>query len=217
MNFKREAKDIYKNDEKLELAKTVEKCKRQYDEEVEKNREKTKYDYKRKKHFAIKPKSGFYSKAVREFYADMKNVSNNDPDFQRAIKVATCAFEDIAELRDSALRSIKKARALGGGRKCKALKIRVTSFSWFIVREVLKGRLPKCLFKLKAKELYAEWWFKIQLNQRHNSTTQTWESDSSIDLEPEFVFKGKGTPTKLNPPLVSNSSGLRVAPIELIN
>ena len=36
--------------------KTVEKYKRQYDEEVEKNPGKTKYNYKRKKHVAIKSK-----------------------------------------------------------------------------------------------------------------------------------------------------------------
>ena len=48
MNFKRGAKDLYKNDEKLELAKTVEKYKRQFDEEVEDNRWKIKYDYKSK-------------------------------------------------------------------------------------------------------------------------------------------------------------------------
>ena len=67
MNFKRGANDIYKNDEKLELAKTVEKYKRLY--------------YKRKRHVAITPKWGFYSNAVREFYADMEDVSNDNPDF----------------------------------------------------------------------------------------------------------------------------------------
>ena len=35
MNFKRGANAVYKNGEKLELAKVVEKCKKQYDEEVE--------------------------------------------------------------------------------------------------------------------------------------------------------------------------------------
>ena len=102
MNFKRGANDIYKNDEKLELAKTVEKYWRLYDEEVEKNRWKTKYDYKRKRHVTITPKWGFYSKAEREFYADMKGVSNDDTDFRRAIKVATRAFQGITELRDPA-------------------------------------------------------------------------------------------------------------------
>ena len=37
MNFKQGANAVYKNDEKLELAKAVEKYKKQYDEEVEQN------------------------------------------------------------------------------------------------------------------------------------------------------------------------------------
>ena len=53
MSFKRGAND-YKNDEKLELGKTVEKYKRQYDKEVEKNRGKTKCVYKWKKTFCNK-------------------------------------------------------------------------------------------------------------------------------------------------------------------
>ena len=51
----------------------------------------------------------------------MKNVSNDNLNFQRAIKVATRAFEEIAELRDPSLRPMKKACASSGGRKFKAL------------------------------------------------------------------------------------------------
>ena len=36
MNIKRAANAVYKNDEKLELAKVVEKYKKLYDEEIEK-------------------------------------------------------------------------------------------------------------------------------------------------------------------------------------
>ena len=55
MNFKQGANAVYKNDEKLELAKVVEKYKKQYDEEVEKNHGKTRYNYRRKRHVAVKP------------------------------------------------------------------------------------------------------------------------------------------------------------------
>ena len=82
----------------------------------------------------------------------------NDPYFQQAIKVATSAFEGIAELKDPTLRPVEKARASGGGRKYKATEILVALFPWFVnVREALNGRLPKRLFKLKTKELYAKW------------------------------------------------------------
>ena len=41
MNFKRGANAVYKNEEKFELAKVVEKYKNQYDEEVEETHGKT--------------------------------------------------------------------------------------------------------------------------------------------------------------------------------
>ena len=157
MNFKRGANAVYNNDEKLELVKVVQKCKKQYDEEVEKNHGKTKYNYRRKRHVAVKPKWGFYSKAVREFYTDTKDVPNDHPDFQRAIKVPARAFENIADLRNSASHPVKKARASGGSRKRKTPEIRSELFSWFVnVPKALKERLPKHLFKLKVKELFAE-------------------------------------------------------------
>ena len=45
---------------------------------------------------------------------------------------------------------------------------------------------------LCRRKLYA-------FSERATVFTQT-SSDSSIDLKPDFVFKGKGTRTKLNPP-----------------
>ena len=71
-----------------------------YNEEIENNCGKTKYDYyKRKRLVAPRPKLGFYTKAVQEFDADIKDAPNNDPDFQRPIKVATRGFDGIAEPR----------------------------------------------------------------------------------------------------------------------
>ena len=99
----------------MKLAKVVEKYKKQCDEEVEKNHdEKTKCNYRRKRHVAVKPEC-FYSKAVREFYTDMKDVPTDHPDFQWAIKVL--AFGNIANLRGPPWRPVKKAHASGGGIK----------------------------------------------------------------------------------------------------
>ena len=52
----------------------------------------------------------------------------------------------------------KRKRATGAGRKAKTPQVRQALFSWFVdVRETLKGRLPRRLFKLKANQLYEEW------------------------------------------------------------
>ena len=49
-------------------------------------------------------------------------------------------------------------RASGGGRKKNVPEVREALFSYFVdVRESMKGRLPKCLLRLKAKQLYSEW------------------------------------------------------------
>ena len=62
----------------------------------------------------------------------MKDVPSDHPDFQRAIKVATRAFENIADLRGPTSSPVKKSRASGGGRKRKVLEIRSALLSWFV-------------------------------------------------------------------------------------
>ena len=98
--FKRKDRSSYSNQEKLELAELVEKLKEEYDLEVEKNKGKTKYDYKRKRHVPIKPSTGFIAKAVRQFYGDLKDAKNNDVDFVRAVKLASRSYNEINSLRD---------------------------------------------------------------------------------------------------------------------
>ena len=140
----------------MDLAKTMEKYKGLYNEEVENNRGKTKYDERQKRHVVVRAKWGFHTEAVREFYADLKDALNVNPDFQQGIKVATRAFEGIAELRDPASCSTKKPRPFGGRRKCKAPEIALHYSLWFVdVRDTLKGCLPRSQ-ELKAKQLYNE-------------------------------------------------------------
>ena len=77
--------NLYSNDEKLQIAELV----AEYDAEVAVNEGKTQYDNKRKKHVAIKPTGGYFAKAVREFYPDIAKVRNDDPNYCKAVKLAT--------------------------------------------------------------------------------------------------------------------------------
>ena len=79
--FKRAERNKYSNEEKLELGELVEKFKKEYVAEVKRNEGKTKYDAKRKRHVSIKPSSGYVAKAVRSFYSDLADTSNDDPEF----------------------------------------------------------------------------------------------------------------------------------------
>ena len=156
--FKRKDRSSCSNQEKLELAELVEKLKKEYDLEVEKNKRKTKYDYKRKRHVPIKPSTGFIGKAVRQFYGDLKDAENNDVDFVCAVKYALSSYNEIDSLRDPSSCPPKKVRAQGAGRKRKAPELRIRLSNWFIdVRETLKGQLPRRIFKMKANQLYEEW------------------------------------------------------------
>ena len=85
--FKRSERNAYSNEEKLALGELVAKFKDKFDAEVKKNEGKTKFDAKRKIHLAIKPSTGFIAKSARHFYSDLPNVSNDDPDFERATKL----------------------------------------------------------------------------------------------------------------------------------
>ena len=78
--------NLYSTDEKLQLAELVAKRKEEYDAEVA--RGKTRYDAKRKKHVQVKRSSGFIARAVREFYTDLSEAKNDDPEFCKAVKPA---------------------------------------------------------------------------------------------------------------------------------
>jgi len=64
-------------------------CKNEYDAEVAKNKGKTRYDNKRKRHMLIKPTTGYVAKAVGQFYSDKADVLNDDPAFEKATKLVS--------------------------------------------------------------------------------------------------------------------------------
>ena len=45
-----------------------------------------------KKHVPIKSTCGFLAKAVREFYSNLADVKNDDPRFNRALKLCFAMF-----------------------------------------------------------------------------------------------------------------------------
>ena len=183
--FIRSDKKRYSNEEKLALAKLVKSCKEEYDAEVQRNQGKTKYDSKRKRHVPIKPTTGYVAKAVRMFYSDLADVRNDDPAFERAIKLAARSYQDIDILQDPSSCPPKKARAL---------------FAWFVdVRETLKGRLPRRLFKLKANQLYKQWLEQNPATENErlkfsNCWIKGWEKEYGISLrKPNKRFSIKKT------------------------
>ena len=110
----------------------------------------------RKKYVPIKPKQGFLAAAVREFYSDLADVRHDDNDLSKALKFEKrchekCLNDEFVDEEPSK----KRFRESGGGRKCKAPKVREAMFDLFInVRGVLKGRLLIKMLGSKCQQVY---------------------------------------------------------------
>ena len=161
----------------------------EFNAEVKKNEEKTKFDAKIKTHVAIKPSTGFIAKAVWHFYSDLANASNDDPDLEKATKLASHCYNDLERLRDTSSCPPKKSRETGAGRKVKVQEVRVALFNWFVdVRKSLKRRLPRPLFKLKAQQLYGDWVVQNPTPEDQrlkftNKWIKQWENECGLSLK----------------------------------
>ena len=125
---------------------------------------------------------------MRKFYTDLSSVSNNDPQFEKVVKLASRCYNDIDNLWAPALYLAKKTRASGAGRKQKDPEIREKFFSWFIdASETLKQLLPLRLFKLKAQQQHSDWLTQNpvplpDLLKFGNTLIQGWEEEYGVSL-----------------------------------
>ncbi len=115
-----------------------------------------------RKHVRRLPKEGYKSRTVRAYFPSLKCVPNDSASFRQALSLVNRAYDTYLKKEEEGYdiedESKVAYRAPGGGRKAAAPNIREALFEWFInVRGVLKGRLPRSLFKLKCEELFAKW------------------------------------------------------------
>ena len=97
--------------------------------------------------------------AVRELYADLSNVKQDDPKLVKALKFAKRCHEQFL-LNDFGwgTTSPERFRERGTGRKSKTLEVLEAMFGWFFnIRETLKGHLPIKMFRSKCQPFYLEW------------------------------------------------------------
>ena len=98
---------------------------------------KRKFDPKKRRMVDTKPKEGFISKAIREYFSDLKTISSLDQKFRNAHEYARRCYQKYGNLDDlddviSSGPSKKRCRAEGGGRKSHAPEFRDWLFEWFI-------------------------------------------------------------------------------------
>ena len=121
------------------------------------------WDCKRKKFLRRKPKEGYITKAVRDFFPSLQRAKSSDKDLKKAISLANRCYESHSQKRGLGIDAEevepkKRFRVAGGGRKPVAPEIREAAFQWFIdVRGGLKGRLPRKMFRMKCVELFQTW------------------------------------------------------------
>ena len=152
-------KEKYSLSEKKQLGELISNHEEKYDKELKELEGKTRYGHKRKKPVPVKPKQGFIVAAVREFYTDLSKVKHDNPNLVKALKFAKRCYGKYLANDFEGEEPLKKSfRENGAGRKCNAHEVREAMFEWFInVREVLKGRLPKKMFRTKCQQVYLEW------------------------------------------------------------
>ena len=119
------------------------------------------YDSKKKEMVVPIPKEGYIAKRIRYYYDDLRNVPNSNLNFQVARKFAERCYKDFQNPNDSVDTSKAQKgrfRKSGAGRKAQAPEVRDSLFEWFVdTRGIFKGRLPKDMLVVKAKQLYLEW------------------------------------------------------------
>lgn len=115
-------------------------------------------------HVPVVTYGNFVAKTVRKFYFNLPDKPNDDPQICAAHSHAIRSFTNIDKLWDPSIcPPKKKTRATGIGRKVKAPEIWQELVVWFVdIQKALKGYLPKQLFKMKVKKIYANWLEQIE-------------------------------------------------------
>ena len=117
--FLRGQNEKYSDDEKCRLAKLTLRYEKEQEEAKPGSRLK---------------KQGYVARACRDFYSDLKFVKHDDPQLDKAIKMAKRAVkrvrEDPAELEIT--NSKRRFRAAGGGRKVIFPEVRAQAFEWYV-------------------------------------------------------------------------------------
>ena len=82
-------------EEQRDLSLKAKECKEECIVEMETLKGKTHWDSKRKRHVQDLPKKGYLSKAVRNFYLNLKEAKSNSQDMKNACKFAKNCLEKL--------------------------------------------------------------------------------------------------------------------------
>lgn len=107
-----------------------------------------------------KDKKKVFSKAVREYFPNLKKAKCNDRAFLAAIQVARQSYKNYMNPSFEPPIKLKQAFCANGksGPKVQAPEIRDQLYDWIVdIRSALKGRLPRSMFVAMAEQLQNKW------------------------------------------------------------
>ena len=136
----------YSLDEKTKLGELCRKYKIEYESEKQ-QQPSNNCNPKKRKHCQTLPSTGWASRAVREFYADLKEEPNSSQLFRSAKCLAERCLHMVLKADRDPKPTKTKFRQPGGGRTVKVQEVRYELYSWFVdIRFSLKARLPVNVF-----------------------------------------------------------------------
>jgi len=87
-------------------------------------------------------------------------LKHKDPVLEKAIKLGKRCYDQVMKDESEVTIPATKSKYCqpGGGRKVVAPTVREALYDWFIdIHGILKGRLPRSMFKAQAKFFYDQW------------------------------------------------------------
>ena len=115
--------------EKFELGKLIAEMKLEYENECSKKSKLVPHVNGRR---STKPKAGYLSKAIRQYYNDLAKLPSDDKEFKRALAFGKRCHDYYLGGNQDEPPSKKRFKRPGGGRKQVAVDVRMRLFQWFI-------------------------------------------------------------------------------------
>uniref|UniRef100_A0A0L8GRU9 Histone-lysine N-methyltransferase SETMAR n=1 Tax=Octopus bimaculoides TaxID=37653 RepID=A0A0L8GRU9_OCTBM len=157
VNRRKEVIDNHGKEKNQTLAIVLNKCKKEYDSELERMKEKTHWNIKRKRHVSDTSKQEYLTKAVPVFYSSLAGVENSDRLCDSAVKVAKRCYEKYLKDKLDSAENKSEETFDRVGHKTKSVDVRDALFEWFVdIRTSLHARFLQALFLLKAKKFSKE-------------------------------------------------------------
>ena len=109
------------------------------------------------------PREEYIVRAVRDFYPDLRNVKENDPNLQAAVKLGKRCHEQLLNSETACEINVGPSKSKycksEAGKRATIPDVREALFDCFFnIRTTLKARSPRKMLKLNVKSFMTNGW-----------------------------------------------------------